>query len=218
MLSPVGDVSVTSRSFLGIETKSGRPAVKCLRAIVSTHVATWCWTAVWWDLYVKGSTARTAPHINITSIFMLTLLTVSGVLSVNKRIYRTLLIKTLDGGEWSVSRPGSAFTPRERTPGTHWTGGWVGPRAGLDTEARGKILCPRRGFNPIVNKLVFSFLLQNNKSEHLHVWAQLTASQCIIPVTLIWFRTLNFFAYWIPLIFFLYFFNIRLLWLFYHSF
>jgi hypothetical protein len=24
----------------------------------------------------------------------------------------------------------------------------VGPRAGLDTEARGKILCPRRGSNP----------------------------------------------------------------------
>jgi hypothetical protein len=28
--------------------------------------------------------------------------------------------------------------PGERTPGTHCTGGWVGPRAGLDTEARGK--------------------------------------------------------------------------------
>jgi hypothetical protein len=24
----------------------------------------------------------------------------------------------------------------------------MGPRAGLDTEARGKILCPRRGSNP----------------------------------------------------------------------
>jgi hypothetical protein len=48
----------------------------------------------------------------------------------------------LDGGEWSVSRHGRAFTPGERTPGTHCTGGWVGPRAGLDTEVRGKILCP----------------------------------------------------------------------------
>jgi hypothetical protein len=27
------------------------------------------------------------------------------------------------------------FTPGERTPGTHCTGGWVGPRAGLDTDA-----------------------------------------------------------------------------------
>jgi hypothetical protein len=32
--------------------------------------------------------------------------------------------------------------PRERIPHTHWRGGsWVGPRAGVDTEARGKILC-----------------------------------------------------------------------------
>jgi hypothetical protein len=54
----------------------------------------------------------------------------------------------LDGGEWSASRPGRAFTPGERTPGTHCTGGWVSPRAGLDTEARGKILCPCQGSNP----------------------------------------------------------------------
>jgi len=44
----------------------------------------------------------------------------------------------LDGGEWSASRPGRAFTPGERTPGTHCTGGWVGPRAGLDTQDRGR--------------------------------------------------------------------------------
>jgi hypothetical protein len=52
------------------------------------------------------------------------------------------------GGEWSASRRGRAFTPGERTPGAHWTGGWVGPRAGLDTEAIGKILYPRRESNP----------------------------------------------------------------------
>jgi hypothetical protein len=32
----------------------------------------------------------------------------------------------LDGGEWSASRS-SLFTLRERAPGTHWIGGWVGP-------------------------------------------------------------------------------------------
>jgi len=26
--------------------------------------------------------------------------------------------------------------PRERPPGTHWIGGWVGPRAGLDAVVR----------------------------------------------------------------------------------
>jgi hypothetical protein len=42
----------------------------------------------------------------------------------------------------------AALYPGERTPGTHCTGGWVGPRAGLDTEARVKILCACRGSNP----------------------------------------------------------------------
>jgi hypothetical protein len=38
------------------------------------------------------------------------------------------LTSALHGGEWSASLPGR-FTPRERAPGTHWIGGWVGPRA-----------------------------------------------------------------------------------------
>ena len=37
---------------------------------------------------------------------------------------------TRRGGEWSAARPGRIL-PRER-PGTHFTGGWVGPRAGMD--------------------------------------------------------------------------------------
>jgi hypothetical protein len=50
---------------------------------------------------------------------------------------------------WVVSiTPQPRFNPGERTPGTHWTGGWVGPRASLDTECRGKILCPCRRSNP----------------------------------------------------------------------
>jgi hypothetical protein len=36
--------------------------------------------------------------------------------------------------------PRPSFTPAERAPGTHCTGGWVGPRAGLDAEINGKIL------------------------------------------------------------------------------
>jgi hypothetical protein len=38
--------------------------------------------------------------------------------------------------------------PREGTPDTHSTGGWVGLRAGLDTEDRGKILSPLSGIEP----------------------------------------------------------------------
>jgi hypothetical protein len=49
----------------------------------------------------------------------------------------------LDGGEWSASRPGR-FTSRERAPGTHWIGGWVGSRA----VVKRKIPSPRRESNP----------------------------------------------------------------------
>jgi hypothetical protein len=38
------------------------------------------------------------------------------------------LTSAVDGGEWSASRPGR-FAPRERTIGTHWIGGWVGPQS-----------------------------------------------------------------------------------------
>jgi hypothetical protein len=43
------------------------------------------------------------------------------------------LTSTPAGGEWPASRPGH-FTPGESAPGTHWIGGWVDPRAGLDVE------------------------------------------------------------------------------------
>jgi hypothetical protein len=43
---------------------------------------------------------------------------------------------------WVVS-----FTLREIGPGTHWIGGWVGPRAGLDAVEKRQIF-PRRESNP----------------------------------------------------------------------
>jgi hypothetical protein len=50
---------------------------------------------------------------------------------------------------WVVSvTPRPRFSPGERTPGTHCTGDWVGPRAGLDTESRGKILSPLSRIEP----------------------------------------------------------------------
>jgi hypothetical protein len=41
------------------------------------------------------------------------------------------LISTLDGDEWSASRPG-LFTFGENVPSTHCIGGRVGPITGLD--------------------------------------------------------------------------------------
>jgi hypothetical protein len=49
-----------------------------------------------------------------------------------------VLTSALDGGEWSASRLGR-FTPRERSPSTHWIGGWVGSRAVLDVVVKRKI-------------------------------------------------------------------------------
>jgi hypothetical protein len=58
-----------------------------------------------------------------------------------------LLILYLDTrwGEWSASRLVRALAPGKGPPGTHCTGGWLGPRTGLDTEDRGKILSPLPG-------------------------------------------------------------------------
>jgi hypothetical protein len=42
----------------------------------------------------------------------------------------------------------AALHHRGKDKGTHWIGGWVDPRAGLDTEAREKITCLCRGSNP----------------------------------------------------------------------
>jgi hypothetical protein len=90
---------------------------------------------------------------------------------------------------WVVSvTPRPLFIPGERTPGTHCTGGWVGPRAGLDTEARGKILWPCRGSNPdrpVVQFIVrhytdwvyrrtsievFNFVWIYQAGDHMHIY------------------------------------------------
>jgi hypothetical protein len=49
------------------------------------------------------------------------------------------LTSALVGSEWSASHSGR-FTRGERAPGTHWIGGWVGPRASLDDMEKGKFL------------------------------------------------------------------------------
>jgi hypothetical protein len=48
----------------------------------------------------------------------------------------------LDGGEWSASRPDRALPPGERTPGTHCTGGWVGPQTQRTQRIEEKSFAP----------------------------------------------------------------------------
>jgi hypothetical protein len=45
--------------------------------------------------------------------------------------HHIFLTSALAGGEWSASHPG-CFTPGERAPSTHWIGGRMNSRAGLD--------------------------------------------------------------------------------------
>jgi hypothetical protein len=59
-----------------------------------------------------------------------------GGVDVNLHIFLT---SALAGDEWSVSRP-CRFTPGERGPGSHWIGGWVDSRAGLDDVEKRKFL------------------------------------------------------------------------------
>jgi hypothetical protein len=56
-----------------------------------------------------------------------------GWVDVQIHIFLTSALVT---GEWSTSRPG------ERAPGTHWIGGWVDLRAGLDDLEKRKFLTP----------------------------------------------------------------------------
>jgi hypothetical protein len=58
----------------------------------------------------------------------------------------SFLTSTLDGVSGQRHVP-AALYPREKTSGTHWIGGWVGLRTGLDTEARGKIIFLCQGSN-----------------------------------------------------------------------
>ena len=54
----------------------------------------------------------------------------------------------LEGGEWSAARPGRTLPPGK----THFTGGWVGPRADLEGAEN---LVPTgirsRTFQPVVS-------------------------------------------------------------------
>jgi hypothetical protein len=64
----------------------------------------------------------------------------------------SFLTTTLDGVSGQRHAP-AALCPGEMTPDTHYTGGWVGLRAGLDTEIRRKSFAPAGDRTPIAQAL-----------------------------------------------------------------
>jgi hypothetical protein len=57
------------------------------------------------------------------------------------------LTSSLDGGEWLVSSL-SRFNRKKISPDTHWIGGWVGHRVGIDAVAKRRSPFPCRESDP----------------------------------------------------------------------
>jgi len=68
------------------------------------------------------------------------------------------LTSALGGDEWSASYPDHS-APKERAPGTHWIGFWVGPRAVLDMVVKRKIPNPDHPACSLVTILLLLLLL-----------------------------------------------------------
>jgi hypothetical protein len=68
------------------------------------------------------------------------------------------MISVLDGGEGAASSPGH-LTPGEITLDTHWIGGWVGPRAGLDAVGVQRNFCVAGNRTPVVQPVVRRYVL-----------------------------------------------------------
>jgi hypothetical protein len=82
------------------------------------------------------------------------------------------LTLALDGSKLLASYP-FCFTPRERTSGTYCTGGWVGPRAGLDAVEKRNIptknwtLIPWLAYRMVVKDALYS--IRNISWDQIHI-------------------------------------------------
>jgi hypothetical protein len=65
----------------------------------------------------------------------------------------SFLTSALDGVSGQRHAPAAIYS-RERTPDTHWIGGWVGLRPSLDTEAREKSFASAGDRNLVVQSVV----------------------------------------------------------------
>jgi hypothetical protein len=100
----------------------------------------------------------------------------------------------LDGVSGQRHTPAALYPRGKGPPGTHCREGCVGPRAGLDTEARGKILCLYRRSNldrPVVQPV----------GRHYTAWAtRLTLYQRVIFMCSSYHTCLILFTSWVRLV------------------
>jgi hypothetical protein len=88
----------------------------------------------WWHIYRANLKGNVKVKVNVKlSLCFNWAPRHGGVLGDWRYSSTHSLTSALDGDDWSASRPGR-FTPRETAPGTHWIGGWVGPRAVLEAD------------------------------------------------------------------------------------
>jgi hypothetical protein len=66
----------------------------------------------------------------------------------------------------------AALYPRRKNPRTHWTGGWRGPRAGLDAEAVRKMSASVEDRTPVVQSVVSHYTDWATSASNLHRYAK----------------------------------------------
>jgi hypothetical protein len=103
-------------------------------------------------VYLAEVKVKVKVKLKLSLCFLLTELNAIETYWGNGGIAHAFFTSALDGGKWSASRSGR-FTTRERAPSTHWIGGWVGSKAGLEAVVKRKIPSPCRDSKPRLSSL-----------------------------------------------------------------
>jgi hypothetical protein len=118
----------------------------------------WCWWVLmtmimkFWE-WIDCLLSRIPYHLSLIFKIKLSRYGHAGAKMGRRYSSYSFLTWILDGVSGQRHAPASLY-PRELTPGTNCTGGWVGLRARLDTEARETILCFSRDRTPVVKSVV----------------------------------------------------------------
>jgi hypothetical protein len=143
----------------------GRPETQTTGLGMKEETNWWRWITIDWQISDKVQVSPCLTKYHAMKTY--------GGAEVKPHAFLTW---TLDGGEWSVSRPG-----------THWTGGWVASRAGLNARTR-KIPSPCRESIPgrpvrsLVTTLTKIFrLLISDKMTKIHLIGNQEVSGSKLP-------------------------------------